>query len=462
MYYFIAGKSDVFVDGLPQIRRVGCGSSKSQSNHVAATVTENEFRQLEDIEQRIKTDCEQSTIWVKSNKMVKAGRQLQWSSENALKDYVKTVLDDIIDGAGLLSSLTCRTELSLFDAQRPDIVLVCAFGFPIGFIEVKKPGSMNDSKIHGQMFDYLTHIRTYMGRRHTFGILTSYDEWRIMWMPDADESALATLLPDSFNPSRVPGPSANLPTEPPDWSVDETPFLHDGIETKPTPGGRTFFGTRVIQWNENCLPRLLLSCIMKMMNSPMDPIAPLRLVPNRSYIYVANNEWRWEGVPTEKELVIKGSAAPSNFQHAFLLADLGGGAEGRVWLAATKLGEVCVIKFSEDKGSLEREAMVWNKAWPQCNVVVKQLNGRWGLVMPWVKPCSEEEFEDPGTKEAVKKAVKRLAEIGYCHDDLHLRHVGLYRDNGTVNALLFDFGSVTKTTMDCLANMIEQINSDTQ
>ena len=467
MYYFTADKS-IFVDGLPPIRCVRrCSSSKSatsKSEHEAATVTVNEFRQLEDMEP-VRTDCGPPIIWLRSNKMVKAGRQLQWSSESALTDYVKTVLEDVINEAGLLSCLFCETEMSLFDAQRPDILLICAFGFPIGFIEVKKPGSMHDPKIHGQIFDYLTYIRTYMGRRQTFGILTSYNEWRIIWMPDTQDLALTTLLPESFDPDCIPGPSAILPTEPPNWSVDETPFLHhdEEIEVQPTPRERTLFGTDVIQWNDRRLPHLLISCIKKMMSSPMNPIAPLRLVPNRSYIYVANDNWRWEKVSEEKELVIEGSSAPSYFQHAFLLADLGGGAEGRAWLAATKQGKVCVIKFSDDKGSLECEAEVWNKAWPQCKVKVKQLNRRWGLVMPWVKPCSVAEFEDPGTKEAVKKAVEQLVKIGYCHDDLHLRHVGLYREKGIVNALLFDFGRVTKITknpeVDSLAYMMEQIKN---
>lgn len=60
-----------------------------------------------------------------------------------------------------------------------------------------------------------------------------------------------------------------------------------------------------------------------------------------------------------------------------------------MWLASTSQGEVCVLKFSDDK-TLKKEAALWNKAWPLTEVKVTTLNGCQVLVMLWVKPCSEE------------------------------------------------------------------------
>ena len=139
---------------------------------------------------------------------------------------------------------------------------------------------------------------------------------------------------------------------------------------------------------------------------------------------------------------------PSHFQNAFLLYDLGGGGDGRVWLGSTMKGRACVLKFSNDKSSLELEEKVWNSVRPECKVKVKRLNDRWALVMPWVKPCTEQEFQDKDIRKAIEIAIKTLADAGYTHDDLSLRHIGLCRKNSKIEAVLFDFARVSKIQSD--------------
>ena len=73
------------------------------------------------------------------------------------------------------------------------------------------------------------------------------------------------------------------------------------------------------------------------------------------------------------------------------------------------------------------------------------LNGTKVLVMSWVKPCSEEEMNNnPDIKEAIKNVIQRLAEVGYEHDDLNWRHVGLYQTSRSINAVLFDLARVCR------------------
>ena len=93
------------------------------------------------------------------------------------------------------------------------------------------------------------------------------------------------------------------------------------------------------------------------------------------------------------------------FKNVFLLAD---GADGRVWLAATMTGKVFVIKFSEDENMLKEEADIWKSVW-RCDARVLRLNHRYGLAMPWVKPCDKVDFENKEIQEAIKESVRTLA-----------------------------------------------------
>ena len=50
---------------------------------------------------------------------------------------------------------------------------------------------------------------------------------------------------------------------------------------------------------------------------------------------------------------------------------------------------------------------------------------------------------NPDIKEAIKNVIQRLAEVGYEHDDLNWRHVGLYQTSRSINAVLFDLARVS-------------------
>jgi 16S rRNA C1402 N4-methylase RsmH len=104
-----------------------------------------------------------------------------------------------------------------------------------------------------------------------------------------------------------------------------------------------------------------------------------------------------------------------------LLRDFRGGAHGRVWLACSASGRVCVLKFSKladylGEDSLHKEAKIWNEVWgiPVC---LKKLGGKTVLVMPYVKPCTEEFGMNKG-KESVLRALEKMAQMCLIHNDL--------------------------------------------
>jgi hypothetical protein len=57
---------------------------------------------------------------------------------------------------------------------------------------------MTNEFIAGEVF-HMMHLRSLFGVRQVFGILTSYDEWRVCWLPDdeSDELAAADSLPEA-------------------------------------------------------------------------------------------------------------------------------------------------------------------------------------------------------------------------------------------------------------------------
>ncbi len=140
------------------------------------------------------------------------------------------------------------------------------------------------------------------------------------------------------------GPKLNhLNLDYPDWdkspalSLAESTLLQatEGISLTTTPQERMLDGTNIIAWNNSELPIILLSLLRKMAaSSVMDPISLSSLDPLRSYIYASRQRWEWRKVSRSVPLSIE-AKIPSHFQNAFLLAELGGGGDGRVWLAST-------------------------------------------------------------------------------------------------------------------------------
>ena len=395
---------------------------------------------------------------------------LVWGSEAQVYSLVERVLRNVSLEIGM-SQMNSIQQLSLFEAFKPDIWIVCAFGIPIGLVEVTSSLVSNppleNPMCFGQIYDYLTYLKECLGVVDPFGILTTYDEWQIVWLPESDDYATASQLPPSYGqppastnyPSCVQGPQYHLmDLDPPNW--DKNPALHipsagrditesmgDLSLANPQPArsdnsqDRVLHGTNIICWNDPKLSFFLASVLHKMNASPRNSIE-MSLQLSRSYIFVSKDTWQWEKPKQSVSLHVK-STIPSEVDHAFLLADLGGGGDGRVWLGSTASGEVFVAKFSEDESSLQQEKQLWESIW-NCSTRVTQLNNYSVLLMPWIKPCHTKQELNDEVKLAAKQAIKAFAIAGYRHDDLKWSHVGLYIKDNKLQALLFDLARVTK------------------
>ena len=415
--FIVAG---IVVDGFPPLKSlkpIGSCSSASQSNH-----SELENKMVSNFttlftNQQLKDQVQSSsTLWVDYPDGIP-----YWSSESDIKGFVQRGLQCLSKEIGL-TDIIFLSGVSLFDqADNTDILVVSLLGVPIGVIEVKRPQWRNetsptdDLRCLGQLFDYVHHLRAYSGRQHAFGILTTYHEWRIVWLSDNDDVAHSnTLLPTNQSETSV----SVFPQDIPNWSSSNN-FPPTQSDVHPQKLSRELCVSDIYLYNDANLPNVLVSVLKKMKNSPLILPNPSKLVKQWPYIYLSSGSMEWHRPSTDTQLQIEGRA-PEFFQTVYLLADLGGGGDGRVWLATTPNGKVCVLKFSLDKQSLDQECEIWNKLWPFTKVSVKKLWDKHVLVMPWAKPCSQEELNDPKIFGLVKKNLKRLTEAGLKHDDMKL------------------------------------------
>jgi hypothetical protein len=381
---------------------------------------------------------------------------LTYGSESDIQSFVRLVLMDAICEAGLSKEVTCNIELSIYHL-RPDIWILCtSSGVPIGVVEVKKPDQniMNSSLLHGQIYDYMLRLRHFVGLKSIFGIATTYAQWRIYWLPDTDEDAKSSHI----NPRPLPKP-AQLPPIP-DYGDENDDSKEERDVSKPVDEPREVWGTEVYSHDHPDLPKILVSVILKMYNSGTDE----SLKDKRYYIKVTPESYAWISAPNLKPDYARFPPS-SNTKNFLLTQDLRGGAHGRVWLASTSSGVGCVLKFLQanvSKDILKREAELWNKLW-NMPAKIQKLGGRKALVMPYVFQCREEDMEIPEILKAVSIAVQRMAESGYEHDDLSWRHVGLYRKNNELIAVLFDLAKVKKLSeekkeqMAAVRHMLEKL-----
>jgi hypothetical protein len=360
--------SDVspFYSGLPKLGPRFCSSSDPAVNveHMTAKLKVKEnFQLLKNIPSRTFV----SRIWTDLGNE----QTLSWGSESDIQGYVKLVIRDVITAAGLEGEVSCMNELCIFRI-RPDIWIVIKEGFPIGVLEVKKPDKkiMENERLHGQIFDYMIRLRNFYGQKHVFGIVSTYEEWRIYWLAndDCNDAAEASQIENSeISQACVVEDITTIP-ERFDFESESTDEL-----ITPSQEKRRLCGTPIIRYDDKILPHMLISVLLKMYHSPREEI-PL-VDPNRSYIQLNETNWYWvhynkalnlSQVHTQSHKLILYQMPSTKAKGLVLLRDLRGGVHGRVWLACSTSGNVCVIKFSQDREAsdlLKHEQTIWHDVW---------------------------------------------------------------------------------------------------
>ena len=330
-------------------------SSSSQSvDHDPATFVDSLFLNLNQVE----IVPSESSSWI----TYESSRNI-WSTESDIQGLVKMALTDVIATTKMNDKIRLFNELSTFSI-RPDICLILANGKPIGVCEVKKPNVKSDSsaldkpKLAGHILDYMIMLQNFHGIRYVFGLITTYSEWRICWLPHTDVCAAA---------------SERIQNHP--------PIISHGVEE------RIVHCSPKYKCTDQSLIPMLCSVIHKMYNSPFDP--PTKLVdPKRTYIELSESSFQWANLPKEivsGEVKLSYKLPHGNSNRFYLLLDYHGGADGRVWLACSTSGCLVVIKFGSvhnGQERLEAESNHWRTIWDVSTRVVT-LHRKPALLMPF-------------------------------------------------------------------------------
>ena len=62
--------------------------------------------------------------------------------------------------------------------------------------------------------------------------------------------------------------------------------------------------------------------------------------------------------------------------------------------------------------------------------------------MPYTKPVSEQEYEDPTIKELILKRIHFFIDKGWVHNDFKRAHIGLLKRNEEMDVVFFDLTDV--------------------
>ena len=438
---------------LPSVLADGSRTSASISRgHKNVDFIEQKFGLLEISIERIKVM--ESII---SNILAK-GESVGYFTEMDIHNLVLGVLDDMVKIANLESDLRLRCDLAIA-SLKADIWVICCNGYPVGAVEIKKPrkkkssgSTFHNPKVQGQLFDYMLRIRSFHGLRHVFGIMTDFEYWRVCWLPDSDDAAHATDLSYSVHTNNI------------DVGCAAARVLH-GSEIY---SGRTETATPL-------LAKALVSVLRKMDygKNSLDVRNMLLLSDQRSYIYLDRSSWFWTSlISTEMRNIrakMRLSLVPPAYNGNFvLLRDYHGGADGRVWLAASTNGNLAVIKFhrrvkdqdkGQDRAAITQEVAVW-RACGISSVFSCTLNSRFAIVMPFSFNCrlndagipvfitSPDYWSGAATNDAstsvieyleecqkalveldpcdvLRECVDRMATAKYVHEDIEWRHVSV-------------------------------------
>jgi hypothetical protein len=331
-------------------------------------------------------------------------------------------------------------------------------------------------------------LPNFYGMSPAFGIVTTFEAWRVCWIPqnDADVDAIAktleslpTMTAQLMTPTKRGCATGNDPvqvddkeetasakkTSPPGLTPSKAnPMVHDIEDGEEDDDGEEEAAalvqhSRVLHVSEiyyradgeHLAMRAIAAALCKMtkvrqsvFKDPFDELKGrmvLRFTKGESRSIHWCRMGRLEGNGKWNKY-----AQPQKYLYA--IEDLGFGADGRVWLTCTFSGAVCVLKFpindtkGEHKG-VERELEHWKKAYPEFKVFHEKWCGRDALRMPHfaaVRPderlCSLDLVR--ATLEANFSA-KRLV-----HKDVAWRNIGLYKKVGAARpkAIVFDLGRV--------------------
>ncbi|KAI3662133.1 hypothetical protein MP638_002119 [Amoeboaphelidium occidentale] len=447
----------VVVNGFPLLGQRQLSTSKSVTRtrsvyNVQITATQAEFGILDDLKLNKLNASTISNLW--NTVSQRSDKTLgPWSGEDGIQKFVYDALRDSLAVAGLIDDLNVHTEttfsISRIMAKHEDRVDVTALvnntKSIAGVCEVKLPGFNMDKIV--QTVDYMIDLRNYFNVRFVFGILSTYNKWRVLWFRDTDVAAQEKDK-QRYDLLCHTG-TAN------DYSISDKVSV---------------VMTRVYDHKEQALIELLASVLYKLNKTPIS--TPDRFAEShKKYVFARKESFVYKSLPDSllgkdsKPFTYKMPGAASSF---FILQYYHRGGDGRVALGCSLMGKLCVLKFllkkENEKELLKEEAKLWDLLWgTKCRVVeiaerfallmpfcfhIRILGGRpvfcgmsawnkrlWSGPTPVLKDSEVSDFDlvnmeqfnryQQSPEQAAEEALKTMISHGKMHSDLKWEHVAL-------------------------------------
>ena len=138
-------------------------------------------------------------------------------NEAEIEHRVRLIIQDVLMCLAINTQVSIHYQATIVSVvetgrseSKSDIwVVKTKSGVPIAVIEVKQPGlsKLSNRKVLGQVFDYMSNLRNSFGQYEIFGIITTLDQWRVVWFPDTDEfAASGDLEPPMYEDLQVTFP----------------------------------------------------------------------------------------------------------------------------------------------------------------------------------------------------------------------------------------------------------------
>jgi hypothetical protein len=301
---------------LPSLERhpnISGSDSSTRTGHEGAYLEEADFPVVEDVG---KPRGGASRIWLDLSQSNRAA--LSWSTEASIVQLVVQGLKDMLYECGLSGLLEIVPEAGTFEL-RPDLWIVRVGGVPVGVVEVKKPGDgvLDDERVLGELYDYMTHLPNFYGTRQVIGILTTYREWRVCWLDNDDTRALVScsaVIPGEDErkeeamrtPKKLAVAGEEKDTSPPGFtpSKKRTNYHEIGepeeiVDDDEGPSiaeePREMLGTRVWSIEKDNIFQLIASALLKMSKVTHQPFGhPFDKLEQRTLLRVDQDSFFWE------------------------------------------------------------------------------------------------------------------------------------------------------------------------
>jgi hypothetical protein len=253
---------------------------------------------------------------------------VDYVTEGDVETHVYNYVKDIIRGLSLELDIDVHKGIEIV-RLKPDLwLLMTKNKIPILAIEVKKPlpGILENPKVIAQLTQYMKLYRNFRGMCQVFGILTTFTEWKIIWLPDCDLYASSRSIDNSTT-----------------FEASDEVIVKNEVS-----------GTRTLQGNDPIVHHYIASVILKAFYSTsLYAFQPLSI--ERRLVVCANDTmltWKRANWKDGDQFIFNlPNETTKNF---YLLEDLSYGAHGRLWIATspTTSSNYCVFvikSFSKTK-----------------------------------------------------------------------------------------------------------------